>query len=255
MEASAESTYRLFAEFYDTYVAAYRSDLPLYLALAAEAADPILEIGVGTGRVLLPLVAQGHRVTGVDVSGAMLDRARQKIAIGYEDRATLLLHDLSQAPLPGRYGLVLVTFFTFNYLLDPESQRALLGNISACMSDEARLALHLFHPAALNPAASGAWIEKGPLSIAGQSVMLRDCRVMLDERIEERTQVFVFENGRQETIRTLRRYSTPTELGALLRESGFECLGMTETLELQDLAPIRADSARDFIVLARKAVR
>jgi hypothetical protein len=75
---------------------------------------------------------------------------------------------------------------------------------------------------------------------------------MLDARTEERTQVFVFEGGRQETIRTLRRYSTPTELDALLRESGFECLGMTETLVLKDLAAVRADVARDFVVLARK---
>jgi SAM-dependent methyltransferase len=253
MDASAESTYARFADFYDAYVAEYAADLPFHLALAARAEDPILEVGAGTGRVLLPLLDAGHRVTGVDVSEAILAKARRKlVGRGHHGRSTLLLHDLAQAPLAGRFGLALVTFFTFNYLLDAVAQRAMLANIAACLRDQGQIALHLFYPAALDPAVAGRWVEKGPLSVAGERLMLSDRRVMVADRIEERTQVFTLENGRRETIRTSRRYSTPAEIAALLGGASFECLGMTETLTLADLAPVRADVTRDFMILARK---
>ena len=53
-------------------------DLDLYLALAARADGPILELAVGTGRLAIPLAEAGHRVTGVDLDPAMLDRARDR---------------------------------------------------------------------------------------------------------------------------------------------------------------------------------
>ena len=74
-----QDTYALFAKFYDTYVGNYSRDLPLYLALASNVKSPILEIGCGSGRVLVPLLQAGHLVTGVDISEEMLQLAEEKL--------------------------------------------------------------------------------------------------------------------------------------------------------------------------------
>src|SRR5919106_1509803 len=63
------------ADFEDPH-AGFSDDIELYLRLAEVVGDPILELGCGTGRVLAPLAAAGHRVTGIDRSRAMLERAR-----------------------------------------------------------------------------------------------------------------------------------------------------------------------------------
>ena len=76
---TTQTTYTRFAQFYDAYVGDYARDLPLYLALASKAHAPILEIGCGSGRVLLPLVQAGHLVTGVDISEEMLRLADEKL--------------------------------------------------------------------------------------------------------------------------------------------------------------------------------
>ena len=66
-------------------------DIHFYRARARRVRGPILELGVGTGRVALPLVAAGHRVTGVDLSRWMLAVAQRKAeALGLDDRLTLV---------------------------------------------------------------------------------------------------------------------------------------------------------------------
>ena len=55
-------------ELYDLEHAGFTEDIDLYLRLAEVVGDPILELGCGTGRVLGPLAAAGHRITGVDRS-------------------------------------------------------------------------------------------------------------------------------------------------------------------------------------------
>jgi SAM-dependent methyltransferase len=65
-----------FARLYDLDLADDPGDLDLYLALAARAGGPILELAVGTGRLAVPLAADGHEITGVDTDPAMLARAR-----------------------------------------------------------------------------------------------------------------------------------------------------------------------------------
>ena len=70
-----------FAEVYDAIYEG-RDDTGLWLEIAAGAAGrPILELGCGTGRVLLPLARAGHEVTGIDLSERMLDVCRAKLRL------------------------------------------------------------------------------------------------------------------------------------------------------------------------------
>ena len=64
------------AAFYDgDYEAAgYDRDVPFYVELARESGGPVLEMGCGTGRVLLPVARAGIEIAGVDASARMLER-------------------------------------------------------------------------------------------------------------------------------------------------------------------------------------
>jgi SAM-dependent methyltransferase len=64
------------ARLYDLDLSEDPGDLDLLLALAARAGGPVLELGVGSGRLAVPLAEDGHEVTGVDLDPAMLARAR-----------------------------------------------------------------------------------------------------------------------------------------------------------------------------------
>jgi SAM-dependent methyltransferase len=74
------------ARLYDLDLSSDPGDLDLYLALAARAGGPVIELAVGTGRIALPLAEAGYAVTGVDTDPAMLARARA--AAGAAGRAT-----------------------------------------------------------------------------------------------------------------------------------------------------------------------
>ena len=101
------------ARLYDLDLVEEPGDLELYLALARRAEGPVLELGVGTGRLAVPLTEAGYRVTGVDVDPAMLARARRRaVEAGPEavERLELIESDLLTLRLESagtfRLGLV-----------------------------------------------------------------------------------------------------------------------------------------------------
>lgn len=70
-----------FGTLYDSVpLYAARTDVQFYVAEAAQVEGAVLEIGCGTGRVLLPIARAGHTVVGVDASAQMLARCRTKLA-------------------------------------------------------------------------------------------------------------------------------------------------------------------------------
>lgn len=255
---TADSTYSLFAKFYDAYVSDYTSDIPFYLQLASACGPPVLEVGCGTGRVLLPLLRAGLAVTGVDISEEMLSRARAKIAQEkFPGGCALANHDLADAPLPGApFALALVTFYTFNYLLTPDRQSSFLENLAACLRPGARIAMHLFHPLPLRrPELADRWVDKGSYRLGGTEVTLRDKRRMLDDRIEERIQVFRFASGRQEEIRTVRRFVDQQEARRLLLRAGFTDIRVAEDFAPGILRPLAEEdlpAEREFVVVGER---
>ena len=253
---TTQSTYTLFAKFYDAYVGDYNRDLPLYSALASNTRSPILEIGCGSGRVLLPLLQAGHLVTGVDISPEMLQLADEKLKKNHlRERCTLLNHNFADRALPPNYGLALITFYTFNYLLSPEHQKAFLDHVAESLLPGSAIALHLFYPnVLLHPETDGKWIDKGSYHIAGEKVLLQDFRRMSDAYLEERIQAFIFESGRREEIKTLRRFVTQADIYRLLADSGFEAPVSIGQFDLQEQTLLTPDTVTDkeFVVLAEK---
>ena len=72
--------YGAYAPFYDLDFGGSEDDVLMIEQFAARCDSPILELGCGTGRLLVPLARKGYDVTGVDVSEAMLGRAQRKVA-------------------------------------------------------------------------------------------------------------------------------------------------------------------------------
>src|SRR5256885_15688772 len=76
-----ETVAEALARLYDLDLTEDPGDLELYRALAWRTGGPIVELAVGTGRIAAPLMADGHRVVGIDLDPAMLGRARTRVGI------------------------------------------------------------------------------------------------------------------------------------------------------------------------------
>lgn len=82
-------------------------------------ADAALELGIGTGRVALPLSARGVPVHGIDLSEAMLARLRAKSG---SERIGVTAGDFTRTGVPGEFGLVFLVFNTINNLTTQDEQ-------------------------------------------------------------------------------------------------------------------------------------
>lgn len=114
------------AGLYDLDHAPLEEDLALYEQFARRGETPCLELGVGTGRVALPLVGQGIRVVGLDASPFMLARLRSSLDADAASRMRLVDGDMRDFDLGERFDLVYCALNTFEHLLSTEDQLATL---------------------------------------------------------------------------------------------------------------------------------
>jgi SAM-dependent methyltransferase len=131
--------YETLARFYDLEHTDLNADLVFYLHYAQGAAGPVLELGCGSGRLLLPLAQAGIDLTGVDLSPAMLALARKKLG----GRVELIEGDMCTLALPGRYALAIVSINSFMHLQTTAEQLAALGNIARHLQPGGRLIVDL----------------------------------------------------------------------------------------------------------------
>jgi len=215
----ARETWKRFSSYYDSYTKDFSADLALY-GHAATSKDHILEVGCGSGRILKYLLDSGHVVTGVDISDEMLAVARQKLA-AYLQKGTLKLlnHDFDQGTLGGNYTLGLVTYFTFNYILDHPER--FLRNLAGSLFAHHSLLIDLFYPKTLqSPDIDGQWM-KDSLQHNGETIPYSEKRSWNAKKdIEERVQVFE-EAGQKHEIVAKRRYYAPKNIAEMLAKAGY----------------------------------
>jgi len=112
--------------------------------LASLAEDgPVLELGIGTGRLALPLIRRGVAVHGVESSQAMLDRLRAKPS---GENIPVVVGDFSRVDLGGPYPLVFVGFNTFFALISQEDQIRCFANVAAALAEGGRFVMEAFVP-------------------------------------------------------------------------------------------------------------
>ena len=136
------------ADLYDVTTAGVsQHDVPFYTALAADAAGPVLELGCGTARVLAPCAAAAGSGVGVDLSPAMLERARRRLASsGLAGRVELHLGDMRTVRLHRRFPLVTVPFRSMFHLPDDDDWLAALASVRAHLRPGGRFAGDVFVP-------------------------------------------------------------------------------------------------------------
>jgi SAM-dependent methyltransferase len=135
------------ARLYDAFP--FEADLPLYLELATAQGGAVLELGCGSGRVLVPLARAGHRVVGVDASPHMLALARDKLAranLGPGERVRLVEGDMRAFDLGETFDLAIIATKSFNYLIQRADQARALAAVAAHLQPGGLLALDLLNP-------------------------------------------------------------------------------------------------------------
>lgn len=108
---------RVLAQIYDAHHQLHLEDLSFWLELAQQAAGPILELGCGTGRILLPFLEVGLDVTGLDRDENMLAVLREKSkSIGQSP--CILQADMAAFHLQQRFALIILPCNTLSTLED-----------------------------------------------------------------------------------------------------------------------------------------
>jgi len=235
--------YETMSRFYDLEHETITADVDLYLNFAHRCGSPILELGCGTGRVLVPLARAGYAVTGLDNSPAMLARARRRLAAQsprVRTRVNLIQADVRDFALAQRYTLAFIALNGFMHLLTREDQlRALrcihrhlvpggtfildLPHISPSLlvSSDERVTVHDEY----RDPDTGQPIFKWVTGVVDQARQFQHVRFMYDQVQPDgvvRRTVVTF------TLRYFFRY----EVELLLDKAGFEVEGLYGSYEL-----------------------
>ena len=138
------------AESYD-YVIPYRDrkDIGFYVDIANELGGPVLELGCGTGRVLIPAAQAGIDIAGLDSSALMLGICKQRLSqLPEEDsqRIKLVEGDMRAFDLNRKFNLTTIPFRPFQHLLTVNDQLACLKCIHRHLFDRGWLVMDLFNP-------------------------------------------------------------------------------------------------------------
>ena len=148
MTSSGRTHYatRLAVATYDLFHSG-NADLPFYLGCASRFGGPILELGAGTGRVVMALAAAGYEAVGLEVSATMLEVASAKVAKAAAGaRIRLVNGDMREFALQQMFSLTLIPARAFQFLLTSKDQRQALNCIRRHLLPGGYLVVDLFDP-------------------------------------------------------------------------------------------------------------
>ncbi len=209
-----------FADVYDDWYGDV-SDVAATVEAVVELAGgaPVLELGIGTGRLALPLVASGLEVHGVDASPAMVARLRAKPGGA---AIPVLIGDFSETvpEVPGGFGVVLAAYNTLFNLPSAEAQRRCLGHVARCLRPGGSFVVEAFVPGPEPEGVSGAVT---PSVIEPDRVVLQVTRRDPASQTVDGSVVSITAAGIR--LRPWHiRYASPAQLDDLARAAGLTLL-------------------------------
>jgi SAM-dependent methyltransferase len=201
------------ADVYDEWYKLGDTTAECALLTELAAGGRALELGVGTGRIAIPLAANGVEVVGIDSSPAMLERLRAKPG---GEKVTGVVGDMAEVTVEGEFSLAFVVFNTFFMLTSQEEQVRCFRNVAAALEPGGCFVLHAFVP-------DTSRVERG------QDLSVKEAgldRIRLDattyDRLAQRldtTQVRLTESGAR-FVHARLRFAFPPELDLMAQLAG-----------------------------------
>jgi ubiquinone/menaquinone biosynthesis C-methylase UbiE len=158
------SPYDTIAELYDPWSRSVTEDVGFYVAEARRAGGPVVELGIGTGRIAIPIAQSGIPVVGIDSSREMLAACNRRAeAEGVAELIDLRLGDLRSPPINEQVPLLICPFRSYLHLLDDGERVEALTAARAALSANGRLVFDVFEPKPDDIAEThGRWLEREP---------------------------------------------------------------------------------------------
>jgi SAM-dependent methyltransferase len=205
-----------FADVYDQWYPEPADTAAAVATLARLAGPgPVLELGVGTGRLAIPLAATGLVVHGLDASAAMLEQLAAKPG---GDQVVPVQADMAGSLPDGLFSLVFVALNTFFALLSEPRQRQCVATVATRLEPSGRFVVEAFVPSA--DTRSGSYVDVR--AIEADRVVLT---VSTSDAAAQRTDGQFVELAQGQPVR-LRpfalRWATPDQLDSMARTAGLE---------------------------------
>ena len=251
------------AEFYDhIYGFLDREDVGFYVDLAKQTGGPVLELGCGTGRVLIPTAREGLHVTGVDLSDHMMAVFRAKLAQESDEvqtRTKIVRADIRDFDLGTQFNLVTVPFRPFQHLITVDEQMACLSAARRHLMPDGWLAMDVFNPnlSRLVDENRQEVEEMEPRQMPDGRTVARNYRtdsIDLDNQVLHIELIYYVTGVEGEQERTVHafpmRYFFRYEIEHLLARAGFEVEALYGDFER---SPYGSKYPGELIFVARKA--
>jgi SAM-dependent methyltransferase len=156
------SAYDKIARLYDPWSRSVVEDVSFYVEEAIRAGGPVLELGVGTGRIAVPIAAAGVPVVGVDLSAGMLEVARERAELAGVE-LDLRQGDMREPPVDGPFPLVAIPFRSLLHMETDADRRTVLRAVAGVLAPGGRFVFDVFAPGADDIADThGRWLEREP---------------------------------------------------------------------------------------------
>lgn len=249
----------LLAELYDL-VPMYlnRPDVDFYLNLCRETTGNVLELGCGTGRILIPAAKAGARITGLDISSNMISRCRDKMRRLTEEaqnRVRLIESNAIDFKLDESFSLVIVPFRVLQHLIRIDEQLACLNNINRHLEMGGRLVFDVFQvnfKIILNPDRLNEMEDTPEFELKDGRRLRRTHRILAVHRSEQYSDVEMIYyltgidgNLTRKSQAFPFRFFFRYEMEHLLARCGFEVVNLFGKF---DKSPLRDDSPEMIFV-------
>ncbi len=225
------------ADIYDLEYQWKTDDVDFWVGLANEhagSAGTVMELGCGTGRVLMPVAENGMNIVGVDESPWMIAKAKEKY-----DRLTgevqahigLLEGDMRNLHLEQKFNLIYIPFNTFQILKTVEDQLAVFNTVRQYLAPGGVFAFEIFVPdlRLLVPERERKWAMETDETLADLGVRVQKDTIRLVDPIRQhllvtyRVKEFRDNILEREWLSDLELcYIFPRELEHLVARAGFE---------------------------------
>jgi ubiquinone/menaquinone biosynthesis C-methylase UbiE len=233
------------------------ADRRLYRELIGETGEPVLDVGCGTGRILVDFLQDGVDIDGVDNSPEMLDLCRQKAAM-HGLQPNLYLQWMESLELPRHYRTILVPSSSFQLIVEPEKARQAMQRLYAHLLSGGSLIMSFMALLPEGGALDSGWYQAGEAMRPSDGALAkRWSRSWFDlenqlEHTEDRYELS--NNGQVIAVEEHRRspatrWYTQTQVTELYKAAGFATVRLLHEFTRE---PASAENTRMFTAIGSR---